>query len=299
MIGYRLFGYPVASERAFPGDWNGRPPDPDATVVVDRDLPAWPDTVDGGWTGSIDGRTLTVERSSRGEHRFNIDGATRFHLSTDRRRLVAPTLASTGDLRWWRVLLDSVLFTVGLLRGKDALHAGAVATSSGVVAIMAGSGGGKSTLLSELLRQGHGLVTDDILFLQSTGTEVIAWPGPPLLTLPGARVPGARTDGIGQIIGAIGAEVWLSVPVVTDSLPLRRVVLLDRRDGQGPATRAVDRSLVPLMTHFLNFPRTRDRELGRFSLAAQLAEEVELVTVDGSLDTPPQELAALALRGLH
>jgi hypothetical protein len=294
MIGYRLFGYPVASERAFPGAWNGRPPDSDATVVIDRDLPAWPDTVDGGWMGSVDGRTLTVERSSRGEHRFNIDGATRFHLSMDRLRLVAPSLASTGDPRWWRVLLDSVLFTVGLLRGKDALHAGAVATPSGVVAIVAGSGGGKSTLLSELLRQGHGLVTDDILFLQSTGTDVIAWPGPPLLTL-----PGACADGIGQVIGEIGAEVWLSVPVVTDSLPLRRVVLLDRRPGQEPATRAVARSLMPLMTHFLNFPRTRDRELGRFSLAGQLAEDVELVAVEGSLDTPPQELAALALRGLN
>jgi hypothetical protein len=298
MIGYRLFGYPVTSERAFPGAWDVRPPDSDATVVIDRDLPAWPDTVEGGWTGSIDGRTLTVERSSRGEHRFNIDGTTRFHLSMDRLRLVAPSLASTDDLGWWRVLLDSVLFTVGLLRGKDALHAGAVATPSGVVAIVAGSGGGKSTLLSELLHQGHGLVTDDILFLQSTGAEVIAWPGPPLLTLPGARVRGPRADDIGQVIGEIGAEVWLSVPVVTDSLPLRRVVLLDRRPGQGPATRAVDRSLVPLMTHFLNFPRTRDRELGRFSLAGRLAEAVELVAVEGSVDTSPQELAALVLRGL-
>jgi hypothetical protein len=294
MIGYRLFGYPVTSERAFPGAWDVRPPDSDATVVVDRDLPAWPDTVEGGWTGSIDGRTLTVELSSRGEHRFNIDGVTRFHLSMDRLHLVAPTLASTSELGWWRVLLDSVLFTVGLLRGKDALHAGAVATPSGVVAILAGSGGGKSTLVSELVRQGHGLVTDDILFLQSTGTEVIAWPGPPLLTL-----PGARADGIGQVIGEIGAEVWLSVPVVTDSLPLRRVVLLDRQDGQGLAARAVDRSLVPLMTHFLNFPRARDRELGRFSLAGQLAERVELVAVEGSLDTSPQELAALALAGLE
>jgi hypothetical protein len=294
MISYRLFGYPVASERAFPGAWNERPPDPDATLVIDREPPAWPDTVDGGWTGAIDGRTLAVERSGSGEHRFNVDGATRFHLSMDLRRLAAPSLAATDDLRWWRVLLDSVLFTVGLLRGQDALHAGAVATPSGVVAIVAGSGGGKSTLLSELLRQGHGLVTDDILFLQSTGTEVIAWPGPPLLTL-----AGHRADGIGQLIGEIGAEVWLSVPVVSEPVPLRRVILLDRRPGQEPRTRAVDRSLVPLMTHFLNFPRTRDRELGRFSLAGRLAEAVELVAVEGSLDTPPQELAALALQGLY
>jgi hypothetical protein len=299
MIGYRLFGYPVASERAFPGAWNGGPADPEATVLTDRDLPTWPDTVDGGWAGASDGRTLTVERSSSGEHRFNIDGVTRFHLSVDLRRLAAPSLASTDDLRWWRVLLDSVLFTVGLLRGKDALHAGAVATPSGVVAVVAGSGGGKSTLLSELLRQGHGLVTDDILFLQCTGAEVIAWPGPPLLTLPGPGVPGPPADGIGQVIGEIGAEVWLSVPVVADSLPLRRIVLLDRRPGQEPRTRAVDRSLVPLMTHFLNFPRAPDRELGRFSLAARLAETVELVALEGSLDTTPQELAALALQGLY
>ncbi len=294
MIGYRLFGYSVASERPFPGAWDERSPDTGATVVIDRDLPAWPDTVDGGWTGTIDGRRLAVERSSRGEHRFSIDGAPWFHLSADRLRLIAPSLASMDDPHWWRVLLDSVLFTVGLLRGKDAVHAGAVATASGAVAILAGSGGGKSTLLSELLRRGHELVTDDILFLQSTGTEVIAWPGPPLLTL-----PAARADGVGQVIGEIGAEVWLSVPVVTDSLPLRRVVLLDRRDGHEAATRSVSPSVMPLMTHFLNFPRTRDRELGRFSLAGRLAAEVEVVAVEGSLETSPQELAALALEGLQ
>ncbi len=67
------------------------------------------------------------------------------HLCASGRVLrCAPT--EPADPRWWRVVLDSVLFTVALLRGYEALHAGALATPGGVIAITAATGGGKSTL---------------------------------------------------------------------------------------------------------------------------------------------------------
>ena len=52
------------------------------------------------------------------------------HLSADASVLqCAPT--DPTEQSWWRVVLDSVLFTVALLQGYEALHAAAVATPDG------------------------------------------------------------------------------------------------------------------------------------------------------------------------
>jgi hypothetical protein len=191
------------------------------------------------------------------------------------------------------VLLDSVLFTVSLLRGNEALHAGAVATADGVVAVSAHSGGGKSTLLGELVRSGFSLVTDDVLFLAPDAGHVLAHPGPPLMTL-----PRERSDGIGEPIEEVGQEVWTAVPVTAEPLPLRRLVLLDRRPGVPTSIGRVEQPLAPLMTHLLSFPRTRVRELARFSLASELASHAEIWHLATDVSTSPEELAASVLRGL-
>src|ERR1035441_1963395 len=112
------------------------------------------------------GRAVVV---ASGDHRF-VHGAhpdhsgarsdgTRavHHLSADASVLqCAPS--DPAEPSWWRVVLDSVLFTVALLQGYEALHASAVATRDGVIAITAAAGGGKSTLLAELLLRGLGLM---------------------------------------------------------------------------------------------------------------------------------------------
>lgn len=60
----------------------------------------------------------------------------------------------------------------------------------------------------------------------------------------------------------------------------------------------VENPLVPLMRHLLNYPRTPERELARFSLASTIAAEVEIWRLVTDVSTPPDQLAALALRGL-
>jgi hypothetical protein len=248
--------------------------------------------MDGGWQGISDGSPFMAVRSHTGEYRFHHGGRALFGLSADHQTLLSAVNVAR-DTAWWRVLLDSVLFTVSLLRGNDALHAGTVVTAKGALAIAAPSGSGKSTLLAQLLRQGYPLVSDDITFLERRGGEVLAHPGPPLMTL--SREHGS---GVGTRLGDVGDDVWVTVSVVDEPVPLRRLVLLDRRGGAVTGMRLVERPLAPLMTHLLNFPRTGERELARFTLASALATRVEMRELVADVTVPPQELAALAIQGL-
>lgn len=264
----------------------------DATRVVVGDLPPWSGTVEGGWRGVNDGKTFAAELSEDGEHRFIHGDDVLFHLSADLGVLTGASVA-TRDLRWWRILLDSVLFTVSLLRGSEALHAGAASTPAGAVAVAAVSGTGKSTLLGQLLRQGHQLVADDVLALTAADDRVLAHPGPPLMTL-----PRERAAGLGTALGEVGDEVWAAVPVVAGPVPLWRIVLLDRRPGAETVMSRVEHPLAPLVTNLLKFPRTPERELARFLLASTVAARTEIWELRADLAVTPEQLAAHALDGL-
>ncbi len=185
-----------------------------------------------------------------------------------------------------------MLFTVALLRGREALHAGAVATPAGAVAILAESGGGKSTLVSQLVQEGCTLVTDDILFLDRAGHELVGHAGPPLMML--AR---ERSDGLGELVGMIDNEVWLTVPVVSDPVPLRKIIVLERRAGAETEMYRITEPLTPLVRHLLKYPRTPARELNRFNLASDVATNAQIWRIVADVDTPPEQLAAMARRG--
>jgi hypothetical protein len=289
---YRLFGIQVSSTLRLPGAWGFAPTLSDATVVQTADLPSWAGTAEGGWRGLSDGAPFRVERSRSDQHRFSHGDRPLFQLSPDRLTLYsAPN--ELRDLRWWRILMDSVLFTVSLLRGNESLHAGAVATSSGAVAVLSPAGGGKSTLVGQLLSAGHSLVADDVLFLEAAGNEVLAHPGPPLMTL-----PGDRSGSFGSQIGETVDEVWLSVPVTPEPVPLQRLVLLDRRPGSPVSMRRVREPLVPLLTQFLRFPQAPERELARFVLASAVARASETWHLVADTKASPEQLAALAMQGL-
>jgi hypothetical protein len=178
------FGLSLRFETPPPGAWEARPSRDPSLQILSVTAQAIADSWSGlqaiGWEGVIDGAPFVVERGVAGDHRF-VHGAppdqhgapsdgTRavHHLSPDASVLqCAPS--DPSEPSWWRVVLDSVLFTVALLQGYEALHAAAIATPDGVIAITAATGGGKSTLLSELLGRGLALMADDVLVLESRG----------------------------------------------------------------------------------------------------------------------------------
>jgi hypothetical protein len=269
---------------------------------------SWSGPTEIGWDGLIDGAPFVVERGIAGDYRF-VHGAppnhgdvlspgTRaiHHLSADASVLLCAPADAT-DPAWWRVVLDSVLFTVSLLRGYEALHAGAVATADGVIAITAATGGGKSTLLTALLQRGLTLMADDVLALESRGTEPpLAFPAPPLMTVPAARMPMLSEASTPQTICSIDDERWIAVPVYPEPLPLKALVVLDRRPGSHRSQPAVsltrlESPLVPVLDALLGFPRTPERQRTRFELASVMSGTVGLWRLVASLDTPPDVLA--------
>ncbi len=256
-----------------------------------------------------------MERGVDGDHRF-VHGAqperkgvpspeTRaiHYLDADAGVLLCAP-AERSDPSWWRVVLDSVLFTVALLQGYEALHAGAVVTPAGVVAISASAGGGKSTLLAELLDRGYALIADDVVVLECDDAgSLLAYPAPPLMTVPAARVPRLADAAPPPTICSLDdGERWIAVPVHPGPLPISTLVLLDRgagtmRDEARPSMTKVENPLAPLLDSLMGFPAARARERARFELAGALASQAGVWRLAAEPQTPPRVLADALLEG--
>jgi hypothetical protein len=306
------FGLGLLSDLPLPGAWQARAPGGEPVLRLGTASPQevserWSGLHAVGWEGTVDGARFTVQRGVAGDHRF-VHGASCeraravHHLTADSSELwCAP--ADLSDPSWWRVVLDSVLFTVALIEGYEALHAAAVVTPGrdGVIAITAPMGGGKSTLLSELLREELTLVADDVVVLagSGSGSAPMAHPAPPLVTLPSARISALRTahGGTPAPICVLGEESWVGVPTHPEPLPLRSLVVLERSPGGQLSLSRVRSPLSHLMSSLMSFPRTRERERARFELASEIAASVGIWKLTAGLDTPPQALAATLLEG--
>jgi hypothetical protein len=303
-----------------PGAWETRDAPPSSaahlpslqvrTVAAQAIEDSWSGFQEIGWEGLIDGAPFVVERGLAGDHRF-VHGAhpdqgsapaegTRavHHLSADASVLrCAPT--DPDDPSWWRVVLDSVLFTVALLRGYEALHAGAVATPDGVIAITAASGGGKSTLLSELLGRGLPLMADDVLVLGPKGTDPpICYPAPPLMTIPTTRISTLAMEPL-EGICSLEDELWIAVSVHPEPLPLKALVVLDRQPGLNFFIEQIEDQLAPLLGSLMSFPSSPERQRARFELASALASKTTLWRLSADVDTPPAALADKLLEALN
>lgn len=308
--GLSAFGLGLLTDLAPPGAWSQQPL-AEPVLTLQMASPAeiatrWSGAEAIGWQGTIDGAPFVVERGCAGDYRFfhgeppDDDGAptreTRavYHLCANARVLnCAPS--NPDDPSWWRELLDSTLFTAALLHGYEALHAGAIATPNGALAITAASGVGKSTLLSELLAQGCSLLADDVLILGRSAGTPLAYPAPPLMTVPAARMPRLRSAVAPLTIATLGEEHWIAVPVHPEPLQLAGVVTLNRAPGLATELCRDEQPLAALMSSLLRFPRTRERERSRFEMAAEIARHTQVWRLDANPEVSPDTLASLLL----
>ena len=241
----------------------------------------------GAWRGALrDGAELTIRWGREGDLLFGCGEEAGFLLAAGARRLLcAPSVPSA--LSWQRILLSRVLPVVAIARGYEALHAAAVQTPVGVVAVAGASGAGKSTLAAELVRRGHPLVGDDVLVVGRAGDRVVAYPGGAHLSLE----PGAE-EGLGvEVLGELGGKLWTVVEgAAAAPAPLAAVVILERGEGQ-VEVQELPPSPLALAPFMLGLPDEEGRDGERFALYADLVEAGRLLRLRGDAAAPPAEFA--------
>lgn len=252
------------------------------------------------WRGRLgDGLDLVIERGTAGDRLFSYgdrapsDGdRARFRLHPDMRRL--DCVPTRPGLDWQRVLITKVLSSISVMRGYEALHAAAVDSPEGVVAIMAPSGAGKSTLAIELLRRGWPLVSDDVLILEQTQGAVRAHPGTPHMNLAESLPDAIDPHTLGSTLGMLAGERWLTIhTTATHPRPLRMLCLLERGPGLPLETHTLPSNPLLLAPYMLGLSTDAERQRNRFGLYADLMESAALVRLTAGLKHQPEQLANL------
>jgi hypothetical protein len=216
---------------------------------------------------------VRFERGHDGDHLLTFGRRARFHLDQGGGQLLcAPS--ESARLEWQRFLLETALCCASSIRGFEALHASAVGTPAGTVAFVAARGAGKSTLAAELVARGHTLVCDDVLALSRDEGEILAHPGPPLMTLAAET---AAACGLGEALDAPAEDgtQWVRVPrPEAGAASLAAIFILERHRSLEP--RPVAESCRPgrLAPHTLSLSRDPARALSRLGLLRELAASV-------------------------
>lgn len=305
-MSYVAFGLELRSSFSLPGMTEANDPAlPE--LVLERTTPTSLEAVWSGqdgpvaWSGRLgDGRVLTIERGPGGDVLFRYgehEHCSTFHLAPDRQRLsCAP---GYEGLAWQRVLITKVIPSISVMRGYEALHAGAVASPGGVVAIAGPSGSGKSTLLAELVRRGWSLVTDDELTLARDEEAVYAGegaicahPGSPHMNLAQDHPSDLDPSDIGEVLSAMAGESWLSVHnPAREPRPVRMICLLERQAGLRLSANLIPPNPLALAPYVLGLSTAARRHRSRFALYSDLVEHTALMHLTAGLRDTPADLA--------
>jgi hypothetical protein len=254
------------------------------------DLPAWE-----GRLG--DGRRLRIERGTGGEVLFSYGQQALFRLDASQELLECAPLQDGLD--WQRVLLSKVLCNVSVMRGYEGLHAAALDTPGGVVAVAGPSGAGKSTLAIELMRRGWPLFADDMLTLRRAPSRVRAYPATPHISVSDELPDAVELEELGTIVANLPGERWM-VAEQTSHRPrnVRALCLLERGPGLALDARVLPANPLLLAPYMLGFEGDGERQSRRFHLYADLMGSTTLIELTGGPEDSPRELADLLERML-
>ena len=308
---YMAFGLELQASFSLPGmvsvETGEELPSLDLDLAAPDDLErVWSEAAGPpAWRGRLgDGLDLAIERGAAGDLLFSYgeeapsdQDRARFRLHPDMQQLdCAP---SRPGLDWQRTLITKVLSTISVMRGYEALHAAAVDSPQGVVAIMAPSGMGKSTLAIELLHRGWPLFADDVLILERARDAVRGHPGTPHMNL-AERLPGAiDPQTLGETLGILAGERWLAAHTTTRRpRPVRMLCLLQRGPGLRLEASLLPRNPLPLTPYVLGLSTDAERLRNRFDLYGDLLESATLVRLTAGLEHRPAELADLLEQAL-
>jgi hypothetical protein len=145
-----------------------------------------------------------------------------------------------ADHSWQRLLIAQVLPFAAILQGLEALHASAVVTKLGAIALSGPSRVGKTTLALELCRRGARFLADDVLALECTGGQLLGHPGSPVAGLAHAearRLESARTQLSAELLAVNAREQLVAMRAARGPAPLAALFFLERRSAAPAAPR--------------------------------------------------------------
>ena len=164
-----------------------------------------------------------------------LEGIGKFHIQDGRKIIIEPFGDDMAQLR--PAILGPALTVVLRQRGLLVLHASCVNVDNRAIAFMGNSGWGKSTLAAAFHHQGHPILTDDVMAIQSDGTAPLVIPGFPQLKL----WPDAA-DSFGHQPGHLPA-LYPNAPKLSycfdqgfqqEPLPLTHLYVLRKGAQEGP-----------------------------------------------------------------
>jgi hypothetical protein len=245
------------------------------------------------WQGRLgDGSELTIERGTAGDLLFLHGECARHRLDPSRRSLAVA--AQRPGLDWQQALLTKVLPIISVTLGYEALHASAVDSPWGAVAIAAPTGTGKTTLALELMRRGWPLLTDDVLALTATPEGVLAYPGTPHMNIAAGSSEGLAPEEVGPTLAVLGGEHWVATrDVACEPRPVHAICLLERRGTASLEVQVLPSNPLPLAPYMLGVLGDVERERGRFELYADLMGSVTLMRLTCDVTVRPSDLADL------
>lgn len=237
---------------------------------------------------AYDGAPFAMLEDGDGDVLFTYGRSALVHLPADRTALRC-AVSDEDDPAWQRVLMDTILWTASLLRGFELLHAAAVSGDHGLIALVAHTGGGKTSLAAEFVRRGAVLFADDIVALDDGGGTVRAHPGPPLMNLPRGLAPEALSA---RTVADFGSERW----VVLDRGDLApravtAVVLINRVPGERLRCTPIAPTSLALLPHAITLPHLQDRARRRFDIFGGMVADAPILSLHADPIVTPSELA--------
>ncbi len=122
-----------------------------------------------------------IWRITRNEFWLTVNEVARYYVADGCRIVVEPTGGNAHDIGVF--LLGSVFAALLMQRNVVPLQASAVATDTGAVLFLGGSGAGKSSLLAAFAKRGYDMLADDVTGVFVSNGSAVALPAFPNIRL--------------------------------------------------------------------------------------------------------------------
>ena len=280
-----VFGIEVESSFEVPGLADSQPPRHLPTTTLELGSP---DEVNAPWATRQPER-LVEERFGHRQPARTIDHDPELGYRLYAKHFGLASISADGSRvhcappdvspwRWQRFLVGRVLPWASLLRGREVIHASAVVVENRIVAMVAPSGWGKSSLALRMVLRGAGFFTDDVLALSRDGERVVGHPGTGIVGVRPAEKQALGRTGLRRLGRVVGTSSKTYVAVTREESPLELGALYFLRPP-APGTPAIEPGAAArdlLGSAFIPSVTSPDRLAGLLDLCAELSRATPL-----------------------